>query len=89
MISVSVFVNQILKRSFLLFHFFLFVFLPLFVHAAPNTDLKEAAQRGINQTSPLTAKIEPILKDERLAGAVTGISIRKAGYRRHNLLLFW
>jgi serine-type D-Ala-D-Ala carboxypeptidase/endopeptidase (penicillin-binding protein 4) len=78
MISVSVFANRILKRSILLFHFFLFVFLPLFVHAASNTELKEATQRGINQTSSLTTKIDTLLKNERLDGAVTGVSIRKA-----------
>ncbi len=47
-------------------------------HATSNTDLKEATQHGINQTSSLTTKIDTLLKNERLDGAVTGISIRKA-----------
>ena len=54
------------------------VFLPLPVQAISLIAFGETEQAGINQTVPLTAKIETILKDERLAGAVTGISIRKA-----------
>lgn len=40
--------------------------------------IEEAGQLGINKTSPLTAKIDAILTNELLDGAVTGVSIRKA-----------
>ena len=51
--------------------------LPLSVQANLLTAFEESAQEGLNQTSSLTAKIEAILKDERLVGAVTGVSVRK------------
>ncbi|MCQ6274954.1 D-alanyl-D-alanine carboxypeptidase/D-alanyl-D-alanine-endopeptidase [Bacillus sp. V3B] len=53
------------------------VFLPLPVQAVPTTTFEEATQEGINQASLVTAQIESILKDERLNGAITGVSIRK------------
>ncbi|HEY4550409.1 MAG TPA: D-alanyl-D-alanine carboxypeptidase/D-alanyl-D-alanine-endopeptidase, partial [Bacillus sp. (in: firmicutes)] len=70
--------GQISKRCFWLFYIILVVFLPIPVLATSMEVIEEAGQLGINKTSPLKAKIDAILKNELLDGAVTGVSIRKA-----------
>ena len=70
--------GQISKRCIWLFYIILVVFLPIPVLATSMEVIEEAGQLGINKTSPLTAKIDAILTNELLDGAVTGVSIRKA-----------
>ena len=70
--------GQISKRWLWIFFIILEVFLPKPVLATSMEVIEEAVQLGINKTSPLTAKIDSILKNELLDGAVTGVSIRKA-----------
>lgn len=67
-----------LSKKWLLCYIIMIVFLPVPIQAISLTGFEETTQVGINETVPLTVKMASILKDERLAGAVTGVSVRKA-----------
>lgn len=69
--------RPISKTWLLLFYMSIVVFLPLSVQAISITVFEESTQEAINQAPSLTAKIDAILQNEMLDGAVTGVSIRK------------
>ncbi|PLR99254.1 D-alanyl-D-alanine carboxypeptidase/D-alanyl-D-alanine endopeptidase [Bacillus sp. T33-2] len=71
-------INQNIKKKFLLMLIVMVMFLP--IAGQQETLFKAAAEESAKsaQAAPLQTKIEAILNDVRIDGAITGVSIRKA-----------
>ena len=65
--------NTISIKQLLLFHVILLILFPM-----NNGALSSNVIASINSASPLTVKLDHILKNELLSGSVTGVSVRKA-----------